>query len=65
MGHERGEVTMLVVDKDRRMSRNGRRIGTSEGIVDILVQDGGCYIGQSGGKGKRPGVRHAGNSNLS
>jgi len=35
MGHERGEVPMLVVDKDRRMSRNGRRIETSEGIVDI------------------------------
>jgi flagellar biosynthesis/type III secretory pathway protein FliH len=35
MRHERGEVPMLVVDKDRRMSRKGRRIETNEGIVDI------------------------------
>ena len=34
MGHERCEGPMLVVDKDKRMSRNGRRIETSEGIVD-------------------------------
>ena len=35
MGQERGEGPMLDVEKDRRMSRNGRRIEISEGIVDI------------------------------
>ena len=35
LGHERCEGSILVVDKDKRMSRNGSRMETSEGIVEI------------------------------